>query len=132
MISAKRHVDPGRFLSVPLCWLFTFAILLQVVGAPTLTLRDGATIADPVRAAQLLCSQADANTPLNHHHKVPAPDTFQCLVNHSGFGVALIGSTLIGIPIPACCAKVFVGAAATLSFRPGFAAYTARAPPHFI
>jgi hypothetical protein len=132
MTFAQRHFDLGRFLSIPLCWLFTFAILLQVVGAPTLVLRDAATIADPLRAAQLLCSPADAGTPLNHHHKVPAPDTLQCLSNHSGFGIAFIGAPLTGIALLVCCANVLVGKTATQPLPALFAAYTARAPPHFI
>lgn len=130
MTAVKRHSD-SRLLTFPLCWFLTLALLLQVVGAPTFVLRDAATIADPIRAAQLLCSRADAGTPLDHHHKVPAPNTLQCLLNHGGFSIAFIGSTIVKFAMAVRCSAVFVGATATLAFTQRFPTYTARAPPHF-
>jgi hypothetical protein len=129
MISAQRCFGWDCFLTPALCWLFTVAVLLQVASAPELALRDAAAIADPLRASQLLCDQSSAGAPLNHHHKVPAPDGLQCLLNHGGFGAAFVSGAACALALSEGSANFLVAAPAAPTLAAVAAAYSARAPP---
>jgi hypothetical protein len=118
-----------RFDVLPLGWLAVFALVLQMVGAPALLLRDAASAANPIRTAQLLCDPAAAGTPAQDHRRVPAPDTRQCLANHAGV-VLVLASGRFFAPLPrgmSILRAVFPPDPALGGIA--HAAYAARAPP---
>jgi len=128
-----RHFSARHIASAPLKWLFAFAVLLQVVGAPSLVLRDAASIADPLRASQLLCAPGSAGTPIDQHKKIPAPDTRQCLAGHAGFGLAQFIGGDAGVPLPAAVTAPYDGQhSVAFVLARHTPAYAARAPPRLI
>lgn len=108
-------------------WCAAFALMLQLIGGPSLALRQRARAADPLRAAQLLCEPGASQHQTPRHP--PAPDARQWALLHGWAGMLAQAGGVV-LPLPAWRRIASAGIDTSAARLAGLAAlYRARAPP---